>query len=84
MSQVFTDVTINGHIQGTGIIIRKPVRAATVIHGDLSTEFVNGSVIDGVTYEAGTTIYFAPLGSKLYPAITYNATGTTLIISTLT
>lgn len=54
----------------------KPVRAATVAAGTLTTSFVNGSVIDGVTLATGDRILIKNQASGLQNGIyTVNASG---------
>ena len=49
MSLLLNNVTFSGLVQGSGILFRRPVVAATIAAGTLATDFENGDIIDGVT-----------------------------------
>lgn len=45
----FPNINVTGSIGGKGSAVRAPVRVATVVAGTISTSFVGGSSVDGVT-----------------------------------
>lgn len=56
MSLVFPEAEITGHVGGTGLSSRKPVRAATVTNGTFATGFADGQTVDGVILAAGDRV----------------------------
>lgn len=57
MSLLLENVTLNGLIQGTALLWRAPVRAATTVAGTLTTSFEDGDTIDGVVLATDDRIF---------------------------
>lgn len=49
MALVFPNCIIDGELYGTGVGLKPLVRVATIMSGDINTDFSVGSIVDGIT-----------------------------------